>query len=204
MHRSRSFSTPSTVPMVWLWLVGIPANSPIAPLFPTAFEPLMMVVVKYQLLMGVAEYRAVMTATLVSVGIFVYMEFINWYVFKWVLNWERLHKVRDNRWVEWGLKHFGKAPYSMVLLFAATPIPFWVVRCLAILHDLNFTRYMIVMAIGRFPRLYIYAWLYARLESQFQVPWWVLIALAVGTGLVLILWRIVRGRPILEDTVLDG
>lgn len=182
---------PDTVPLVWLWLVGIPANSPLAPLFPTAFEPLMMEVVKYQ---------PVLTVTLTAVAIFVYMEFINWYVFAWVLSWERLAAVRDNRWVKWGLGHFAKSPYRTVFVFAATPIPFWVVRCLAILHQISFTRYMIAMALGRFPRLYVYAWL----GDKIHVPWWALASVAVGTGVVIIVWRLLHRQPVLKDTVLDG
>ena len=182
---------PDTVPLVWLWLVGIPANSPVAPLFPTAFEPLMMEVVKYQ---------PVLTVTIAAVAIFVYMEFINWYVFSWVMSWDRLEKVRDHRWVRWGLKHFSRAPYWTVFIFAATPIPFWVVRCLAILHQISFPKYMVVMALGRFPRLYLYAWL----GAQLQVPWWALATLAVGTGVAIIVWRLVRRERLFKDTVLDG
>lgn len=181
---------PSTVPLVWLWLVGIPANSPIAPLFPTAFEPLMMEVVKYQ---------PVLTVTVVAVGIFVYMEFINWYVFRWVLNWDRLEALKTNRWVRWGLRHFARAPYFSVFLFAATPIPFWVARSLAILHRVSFPKYMVVMALGRFPRLYLYAWL----GSRIHVPWWALLGLALGTGVLLIGWKLTHKEPLLADTVLD-
>ena len=75
---------PDTVPYVWLWLVGIPANSPVSPLFPTAFEPSMMEVVKY---------KPVISVALVATAIFVYMEFVNWYAFKWVLSWARLETL---------------------------------------------------------------------------------------------------------------
>ncbi len=182
---------PSTAPLVWLWLVGIPANSPISPLFPTAFEPLMMEVVKYV---------PVLTTTIVATAIFVYMEFINWYVYSWVMDWNKFETVRDHRWVKWGVKRFAKAPRFTVLLFAATPIPFWVVRCLAILHRMPFTPYMIMMAIGRFPRLLIYAWI----GSKIRLPSALLIVFAVGTGVLLIAWRLMRGQRLLQDTVLDG
>ncbi len=181
---------PTTVPLVWLWLVGIPANSPISPLFPTAFEPLMMDVVKYQ---------PVLTVAIVATGIFVHMEFINWYVFSWVLGWDSLEKLRHNKWVRFGLKHFARAPYWTVFFFAATPIPFWVVRCLAILHRLNFGKYMVVMAVGRFPRLVIYAWI----GDQLRIPSVALIALAVGTGVILIAWKLLRKQPLLADSGLE-
>ena len=97
---------PSTAPLVWLWLVGIPANSPISPLFPTAFEPLMMEVVKYV---------PVLTTAIVATAIFVYMEFINWYVYSWVMDWNKFETVRDHKWVKWGVKRFAKAPRFTVL-----------------------------------------------------------------------------------------
>lgn len=182
---------PDTVPLIWLWLVGIPANSPLGPLFPTAFEPLMMEVVKY---------KPVLTVAIVATLIFVYMEFINWYVYAWVLKWDRLESLRKNRWVRLGLQHYSRAPLTSVFVFAATPIPFWVVRCLAILHKTAFAPYMIVMAFGRFPRLLVYAWL----GAQLRVPTFLLIATAVGTGLILIAWKWFRKEPILKDSVLDG
>ncbi len=181
---------PDSVPLVWLWLVGIPANSPIAPLFPTAFEPLMMEVVKY---------KPVLTVALAAVAIFVYMEFVNWYAFSWLLSWDKFEKVRHHHWVKWGVKRYSGAPLRTVFFFAATPIPFWIVRSLAILHKTAFIPYMIVMAFGRFPRLLIYAWL----GSQIQLPTWILFGFALGTGVALMVWRLIRGRPFIDKTVLD-
>lgn len=181
---------PSTIPLVWLWVVGIPANSPIAPLFPTAFEPLMMEAVKYQ---------PVLTVALVANGSFVYMEFINWHTFAWVLHWNSLERLRKNRWVRWGLKHYSRAPLLTVFMFATTPLPFWVARSLAILHKTPFWPYMAVMAVGRFPRLLIYAWI----GSVLLPPTWLLISLALGTGLILIGWRLIRRQRLLQDSVLD-
>jgi uncharacterized membrane protein YdjX (TVP38/TMEM64 family) len=182
---------PDSVPLVWLWLVGIPANSPIAPLFPTAFEPLVV---------EAAKYQPALTVTLVATASFVYMEFINWYVFAWVLSWEKLEGLKSHRWVRWGIRHFSHAPYLTVFAFAVTPIPFWIARSLAILYRLSFWRYMVAMAIGRFPRLYIYAWL----GSRIKIPTPVLIGTAVGTGIILIAWRLLRKEPLLKDSVLDG
>jgi hypothetical protein len=181
---------PSSVPLVWLWLVGIPANSPIAPLFPTAFEPLMMEVVKYV---------PVLTTTIVATLIFVYMEFINWYVYAWVLNWDRFDAFRSHRWVRWGVKSYSRAPLRTVFVFAATPIPFWIVRGLAILHRTAFVPYMVAMSLGRFPRLLLYAWL----GSKIRIPTSLLVTAAVGTGALVIGWRLLRREPLLKNTILD-
>lgn len=180
---------PSSVPLVWLWMVGIPANSPLSPLFPTAFEPLMMEAVKYQ---------PVIAVTVAAVAILVYMEFINWYVYALMLNWDKLEPFRDNRWVRWGVEHFGRAPYLTVFVFAVSPLPFWVVRALAILNKTPFGRYLAAMAVGRFPRAYVYAWL----GAQLRVPTLILVTIALGTGVVLILWRLAKRQPILEKNIL--
>ena len=146
------------------------------------------------------KYQPILTVAIVATAIFVYMEFVNWWAFKWVLSWDRLESLRSNKWVRWGLKHFSRSPYLMVFFFAATPIPFWVARSLAVLHKLSLAPYIVVMALGRFPRLLIYAWI----GAQLQVPTFILISLAIGTGLALILWRLLKREPILKDSVLDG
>src|SRR5262245_10243386 len=38
---------PDYAALVWLAVVGLPANGPLGPILPTAFEPLMMEAVKY-------------------------------------------------------------------------------------------------------------------------------------------------------------
>src|SRR5262252_1329332 len=45
---------PDYAALVWLAVVGLPANGPLGPIIPTAFEPLMMEAVKYHTAMEVA------------------------------------------------------------------------------------------------------------------------------------------------------
>lgn len=181
---------PSSVPLVWLVLVGIPSNGPLSPLLPTAFEPLMM---------EAAKYHGPLLVTVVAETVYLYMEYINWYVYAWVLNWDKLTHLRDKRWVRWGVKRFARAPFATVLFFAITPIPFWIVRCLGILHQYSLTRYMVATAVGRFPRLFVYAWV----GSAIHIPTTILVGVALGTGVLVVAWRLLSGKRILQDTVFD-
>ena len=182
---------PSTVPLVWLAIVGIPANGPLSPILPTAFDPL---------LLEVGKYAGTLTVTVVATAIYMYTEFVNWYIYSWVLNWNRLESFRGNRMVRWGVDRFATAPATTTIFFAFTPLPFWVVRGLAILHHYPLRRFMVATAIGRFPRFFGYAWL----GSAISIPTWVIIATIILGAIVALGARVIRGEPILGDVMVDG
>jgi membrane protein YqaA with SNARE-associated domain len=182
---------PGLVPLVWLAIVGIPANGPLSPILPTAFDPL---------LMEVGKYAAPLSVTVVATGVYMYTEFLNWHIYAWVLNWDRMDRFRENRWVRWGVDRFSVAPITTIIFFAVTPLPFWVVRGLAILHQYSLTRFMVATAVGRFPRFLAYAWL----GSALSIPTYVIVAVIVLGGVVAIGARIVKGEAILGDVVIDG
>jgi hypothetical protein len=86
------------------------------------------------------------------------------------------------------------------MFFAVTPLPFWVVRGLAILHHYPLRRFMVATAIGRFPRFFAYAWL----GSAFSIPTYIIVAIIILGAVVAIGARVVRGEPILADVMVDG
>ena len=182
---------PDSAPLVWLALVGVPANGPLSPILPTAFDPLIM---------EIGKYAPAVRVTLVAVGIYMYTEFINWHIYAWVLSWDRMAGFRRSRIVQWGVDRFAGAPMTTVIFFAVTPLPFWVVRSLAILREYSIGRFMIATAIGRFPRFFVYAWL----GAAFSVPTYIIVAVIVLGGLVAVGARIAKGEAILGDTVFDG
>lgn len=179
---------PATVPLVWLALVGVPANGPLSPILPTLWEPV---------LMEVAKYSHPAWVTSVGLAIYMYMEFINWQIYSWVLARNRLQPVRENRWVRWGVRSFAKAPYATVFFFAASPLPFWVVRSLAILKQYPLNRYMTATAMGRVPRFFLYAWLGAALK----VPLLLLAGVIVLGSVFAVAVRLAHGRPLLPEPV---
>lgn len=182
---------PNAAPLVWLAIVGVPANGPLSPILPTLFDPMII---------EVGKYAPTLSVTLVALGVYMYTEFVNWHIYGWVLTWDRLAAVRRNRVVQWGVDRFGRAPGTTIIFFAVTPLPFWVVRCLAILHQYPLGRFMAATAIGRFPRFFMYAWL----GSALSIPTYALVVVIVGGALVAIGTRLFKHQPLLADTVLDG
>lgn len=181
---------PETAPLVWLAVVAIPANSPLSPVVPTAFEPVIM---------HVSQYASVPNVTLVATAAYLYTEFLNWHLYRWVLSWERFQPLTGNRWVKTGMKWFARAPFATVVVFAFAPLPFWAARCLAILHRYNLAAFMLGTLIGRLPRFLLYAWLGAALN----LPALVLASIAVGTAIIVIAWRLGKRKPLLGETALD-
>lgn len=180
---------PGSVPLVWLVLVGLPANGPLSPVLPTVFEPM---------LMEAARYQAVVPVALAALSVALYTEYLNWHLYAWVLSWERFAALRERRSVRRAVAGFARWPFGTVVTFAFTPLPFWVVRCVAILEGYDVRRFLFAGALGRLPRYLLYAWAGAALK----VPSVWLLAVAVGTAVLVIAWRLGRGVPVLADTVL--
>jgi hypothetical protein len=177
----------NSAPLVWLAVVSLPANSPLSPLLPTFFEPLII---------EAAKWAPVWAVTLVACVGYMYMEYLNWHVYAWVLNWDRMAGFRSRRSVRWGVRMFAYSPFWMVVIFAFTPLPFWAGRALAILHHYPLGRFMVATVVGRVPRWWLYAWFGSRLH----VPGWMLATVIVIPALAVIGPRLVRGEPLLAES----
>lgn len=169
--------------------MAVPANSPLSPILPTAFEPLIM---------EAAKYSAAWAVTLVGTSVYMLMEYLNYQVYAWVLTREGFAKLSEKPWVKRSVEHFARSPFLTVLVFAFTPLPFWVVRILSIYRGYSVPRFMIACALGRLPRIYIYA----ALGAVLMAPTWILLALGLGTAVLLVGWRLLEGKVVIEDTVL--
>jgi uncharacterized membrane protein YdjX (TVP38/TMEM64 family) len=176
---------PRSIPLIWLAIVSLPASGPLGPVMPAALEPIVM---------EAAKYEAAIWVTLVALVSYVYMEFLNRHIYRWVLDREALSRFRNHRRVQTAVRYFAKYPFMTVVIGAATPFPCWVLRILAVLHHYPMRPYLIAIALGRFPRIYLYAWL----GSFLQIPTVVLLAVVVGsTGAVLLhrLYKRLRRTP---------
>jgi hypothetical protein len=173
---------PDSATLVWLAVLSLPANSPLSPLLPTAFEPLIMEAAKWEPLVPV---------TLVATTAYMYMEYVNWYVYAWVLGWERLASLQSRPSVRWGIRLFGRSPFWMVVVFA-----FFAARALAILYRYPLPRFLLATLVGRAPRFLIYAWFGERL----RVPTWMLVTMIFGTAAIVIGSRLLKGIPLLVET----
>jgi membrane protein YqaA with SNARE-associated domain len=177
---------PRSVTLVWLGVLSLPANSPLSPILPTAFEPLIM---------EAAKYEGAVLVTLVATAGYMYMEYVNWRVYAWVLSWDRLADLQSRRSVRWGIENFARAPFWTVVVFAFTPLPFFVIRALAILHRWSVRRFMVATIVGRMPRVFFYAWF----GGLLRVPTWILVAVVVGATAGVVGGRLLRGEPVLAE-----
>ncbi|HET8625226.1 MAG TPA: hypothetical protein VFM14_16820 [Gemmatimonadales bacterium] len=185
---------PESAVLVWFAVMSLPANGPLSPLIPAAFEPLIM---------EAAKYEKPLAVTAVGLAAYMFTEYVNWHIYAWALSRERLAGVGKSRWLRWGIDRFGRAPFTTIVVFAFTPLPFWVARCLAIFDRYPVGRFMVATAVGRAPRILIYAWLGAAL----QVPTVALAAVLVGSLLLAVPWRrrpTTPPEPAASSTVAPG
>ena len=167
---------PGSAVLVWFAVLSLPANGPLSPVIPAAFEPLIM---------EAAKYEHPLSVSVVGLGAYMFTEYLNWHLYGWALKRERVASMAANRWARWGIERFSRAPFTTVVVFAFTPLPFWIARCLALIDHYPVGRFMAATAVGRFPRILIYAWLGAVL----QVPTFMLAIIALGAVLVAVAWR---------------
>jgi membrane protein YqaA with SNARE-associated domain len=172
---------PRLVPLIWLAVVSLPASGPLGPIMPAALEPVVM---------EAAKYEKPIWVTLVALSTYVYMEYLNWHIYRWVLDRDLLSRFRDHRRVRTAVRYFARYPFATTVVAAATPFPCWVIRVLAVLHGYPMRPYLIAIAIGRFPRIYLYAWL----GGFLQIPTVVLLAVVVGSTAVVLVHRFVSRR----------
>jgi len=160
-------------------LVSLPACGPWSPVLPVAWEPLIFEVSKYESPLWVAA---------TSLAICVYMEYINWHIYRWAVSLDALASVRDRRAVRLAVDYFGRAPAPTIAITALIPFPFWIIRVLALLRKYPLRRFLGAMTLGRAPRLLFLAWVGATL----RVSTVILVAVIAIAAIAGILWT--RGR----------
>lgn len=182
---------PSAIPLVWLAVVSVPANSPLSPVLPTLFEPIVI---------EAGKFADPWSVSAVALGGYMYTEYVNWHLYAWVLQRDKAAWLRRQRWVQRSVEYFSRAPFASVVVFAFTPLPFWVARGLAILRRYPLGPYLLATAVGRWPRFFLYAWL----GSAVRIPAWVLVVVIVGGAVAVVVGRVGRGESLLSETVLDA
>jgi len=177
---------PGSVTLVWLAVLSLPSNSPLSPILPTMFEPVIM---------EAAKWEPVWAVTAVATAGYMYTEYINWHVYAWVLGLERLARLRNRPSVRWCIKLFGYSPFWMIVIAAVTPLPFWPARILAILYRYPLWRFMLATVVGRIPGFLVYAWF----GELLNIPTWILVALIVVPAVMLIAYRLGRGQALFAE-----
>lgn len=100
-------------------------------------------------------------------------------------------KMRKKRSVARIIELFGRAPFWAIVIAGFTPIPFFPVRFLVVLHDYPVWRYVAAVLVSRTPRFF----LIAALGRVVHFPTWSLVALFAVMILVLYAPLLRHGLP---------
>ena len=139
---------PQLAGLVAFGMITIVMNGPISPLFPASYEPVLMLAGRAYLPLAVAVVATAGT---------LYMEYINYYIYKYAVFHPKLDRARGTFWVRKSAELFDWSPFWAILILAFTPLPYWVARILGPLTHYPIEKYLLATFIGRFPRLWLYA-----------------------------------------------
>ncbi|HEV8585827.1 MAG TPA: VTT domain-containing protein [Methylomirabilota bacterium] len=139
---------PQIAGLVSFGMITIVMNGPISPLFPASYEPVIMLAGRAYLPLAVAVVATAGT---------LYMEYINYYIYKYAVFHPKLDRARESFWVRKSAELFDWSPFWAILILAFTPLPYWVARILGPLTHYPIGKYLFATFVGRFPRLWLYA-----------------------------------------------
>ena len=129
-------------------MITIVMNGPISPLFPASYEPVLFFAGRVYPALAVAVVATAAT---------LYMEYINYYIYRYAVFHPKLDRARESYWVRRSAELFDWSPFWGIVILAFTPLPYWVARVLGPLSHYPIERYMLATLVGRFPRLWLYA-----------------------------------------------
>jgi membrane protein YqaA with SNARE-associated domain len=150
--------------MLWLFFYSIAANTAIS-VFP--HEPAIVYCGKYFNTLSVAF---VCVAGNLAAG------WVDHHFFTPVLQMKFSEGYRKTRIYRKTAQWFSRAPFWVIVVFALTPLPFYLVKFLAFSTGYPMRRYMTGIFVGRLPRFY----LLALLGYAVRVPMWLMAAFFCG------------------------
>ena len=162
--------------MVTVWV-----NGPLGIFLPATYEPILMLFGRI--------YPPLLIATLGTAGI-LYVEMFNFSLYAHLLKTRALSPLRDTFIVRHLTTLFGRAPFVTVWLCSWSPLPYWSVRILAPLSRYSLTKYLLATALGRFPRLWFFAWLGPAIHLSTAT----LTLITVGSILTFLLVAVLKGN----------
>lgn len=163
---------PETAPLVGFSVFTIWMTGPLSPLFPTGYEPVLMVMSR--------AYAPILVAA-VGMVTQIYVEFLNYHLHGRLLELDAAEPLRESRVVEKLKGYFERHPFFTVWFCAWSPVPYWTVRVLAPLAGYPLGRYMAATVLGRFPKL----WIFAALGLYWQAPSDALLLTVAGGSMAL-------------------
>jgi uncharacterized membrane protein YdjX (TVP38/TMEM64 family) len=172
---------PDAGPLVGFVLVTIWVNGPIAPLLPATYEPILMLYGRL--------YPPIVVGLLGISGT-IYVEHLNYHLYRKVLDSSLLTRPRGSRWLDWVVRRFNRSPFFTIWLCSWSPLPYWAVRFLSPLARYPVGKHLWATFLGRFPRLVFFA----ALGTWWQVEiGWLLWITGASVALAAAVWWY-RGR----------
>lgn len=185
---------PTKLPYLTVFFYSIPSNAGIS-LFP--HEPVLIWCGKFMNLWVLSAVAA--AGTLVSA-------FLDYRIFAKVLNLKYSGRYKSTDMYRKAHRWFYRMPFISLVVAGFTPIPFFPFKFMVYSSRYPLWKYMIAVAVGRFPRYY----LLATVGKVFQVPDWLIIVAFLGMFLLVYMkkifgWlsnfsrmigRLLRGEPL--------
>lgn len=148
---------PSASGLFLFGLYSIPSNS----MVPVPHEPGLLYFARYYSPFWIALAGTLGTAV---------AAFADYDLVERGLRHPKIRAARDTRTYQWAVRWLLARPFVTIVLFAATPLPVYVIRVLAPAAGYPVRRYVAAMMVGRFPRFYAVAWL----GHVVPIPPWIL------------------------------
>ena len=153
----------STASYIYLAFYSIPANTAIS-LFP--HEPVLLY---FGTVGGILPAALVATAGTVVAG------YLDHTVFVPILNHEKIIAYKEKNLYRTGIRYFKRWPFATLLVTGFSPIPFLPFKVLSFSIHYPMGKYILTLALARFPRYLLLAWAGAALN----IPNWLIILLFV-------------------------
>jgi uncharacterized membrane protein YdjX (TVP38/TMEM64 family) len=177
-----SMLAPDAADLTALFALSLFCNGPYSPLLPATMEPLVMIYGQV--------YPPLLVAAIATLAA-VLAEIVDFRLYEAAFASHRLASARNSRMARWVVRWFERAPFLATVACAATPIPFWLARCCAIVAGYPLRRFLIATALGRVPRW----WLYAAIGAAFNIGASWLLGGAAALTLAWIAVALVRRTP---------
>jgi len=162
--------------LLWLFFYSIPANAAIS-VFP--HEPAVVFCGQH--------FPAILIALVAAAGNLA-AGWVDYHFFTPLLKMKFAKGYKKTKTYNKTLQWFNRAPFWVVVLFALTPLPFYVVKFFVFSSGYSMPRYIAAILVGRLPRFYLLA-----LAGHFlKIPTWVMIIFFCGIFAVYIFW-LIRG-----------
>ncbi len=185
---------PEKFPYLTVFFYSIPSNAGIS-LFP--HEPVLIWYGKFLNLWNLSAVAA--AGTLVSA-------FLDYKFFAKVLNLKYSERYKSSDLYGKAHRWFYKMPFVSLVVAGFTPIPFYPFKFMVYSSKYPLWKYLLAVAIGRFPRYY----LLATAGKVFQVPDWLIVTAFLGmfalvylkkilgwlSSLFRMIGRVLRGKPL--------